>query len=182
MKRNLYLLGLMMLVLVSCDQKPTLQKYFVKNTESKDFITLDVGTGFLKNDKMKLTADESKALESMQKLNVLIFKRNDKNAAEFDKQKTEVNNLLKSDNYDELMKMNFGEGGISVNTKGEGEHLEECVLFLNQKDTGFGVVRVLGDDMTPQNVMTIVGLLQKSNFSSGQLQPLMDIMKPKTKK
>jgi hypothetical protein len=172
----------MMLVLVSCDQKPTLQKYFVKSADSKDFVTLDIGTGFLKNDKMKLTADETKALESMEKLNVLVFKRNDKNAAEFDKQKVIVKDLLKSDKYEELMKMNFGEGGISVNTKGEGEHLDEFVIFLNNRDTGFGVIRVLGDDMTPQNVMTIVGLLQKSDFNSGQLKPVMDLMRPKTKK
>lgn len=179
MKRNLYLLGLLMLVLVSCDSKPTLQKYFVEKGQAKNFIALDIGTGFLKKDKMNLTDDETKALESMQKLNILIFKRNDKNAAEFDAQKSEVNTLLKSDSYDELMKMSIGGGGISVNTKGEGEHLDEFVLFLNNRDTGFGVIRVLGDDMTPKNVMTLVGLLQKSDLNNAQLKPIMDMMKQK---
>jgi len=179
MKRNLYLLGLLMLVLVSCDQKPSLQKYFVEKSQAKNFMAVDIGTGFLKNEGLKFTDEETKALESMQKLNILIFKRNEKNGADYDAQKAEVNTLLKSDNYDELMKMSLGGGGFSVNTKGEGGHLDEFVLFLNNKDTGFGVIRVLGDDMTPKNVMTLVGLLQKSNLNNAQLKPIMDMMRQK---
>lgn len=179
MKRNLYLLALMVLTLVSCDQKPTLQKYFVEKSQEKGFAAIDLGTGFLKADKLKLDAEETKALESMKKFNVLIFKSNGTNAAEFDKEKAKVKDLLKTDNYDELMKVSLEGGGMSVNTKGENDHIEEFVLFLNRKETGFGVIRVLGKDMTPQNVLTMVNLLQKSGANSGQLKPLMDIMKTK---
>jgi predicted RNA-binding protein len=77
------------------------------------------------------------------------------------------------------MKMNIGKGSVSINTKGEGEHIEEFILFLANKENGIGVVRVLGEDMTPQNVMTIVGLLQKADVDQGALKPLMNIMKEK---
>lgn len=177
MKRNLYLLGLMMLVLVSCDQKPTLQKYFVEKGTTKNFMTLDIAPSFIKTDSLKLSADEQEAIKSLHKLNVLIFKRNNTNAKEYDTEKAAVKTLLKEDKYDELMKFNSGEGAVSINTKGEGEHLEECVLFLSQKDNGFGVIRVLGKDMTPNNIMTIVGLLQKANLNVEQLKPLQDLLK-----
>lgn len=177
MKKNLFILAVMMLAMVSCEQKPTLQKYFVEKGEDKDFITLDMGTSFIKTDKLKLTPEETTAMESMKKLNVLVFKSNDKNAAEYIKEKDNVKNLLKTDSYDELIKVNTSEGGMSVNTKGKGEHIEEFVVFLNRQDTGFGIIRVLGKDMTPQNVLTMVNLLQKSNLDTGQLKPLMDIMK-----
>lgn len=179
MKRYFYIPVLMMLMLVSCDQKPTLQKYFVEKAETKDFATLDIAPSFIKTDKLKLTAEEKSALESVHKLNVLIFKSRKDNGQAFDTEKAKIKAVLKEDNYDELMKMSLGDGGMSINTKGEGEHIEEFVLFLNNKETGMGVVRVLGEDMTPQNVMTIVGLLQKADVDQGALKPLMDIMKKK---
>lgn len=179
MKSNLFILAMLMLTLVSCEQKPTLQKYFVEKGEDKNFVTLDLGTGFIKSDKLKFTPEETKAMESMQKLNVLVFKSDGKNADEYAKEKDNVKNILKTDSYEELMKVNTSEGGMSVSTKGAGEHIEEFVLFLNRQDTGFGVIRVLGKDMTPQNVLTMVNLLQKSDLDSGQLKPLMDIMKKK---
>lgn len=179
MKRNLYLLGLVMLMLVSCDTKPSLQKYFVEKGEAKNFTTIDIAPNFIKTDSLDLSADEKEALKSLKKLNVLMFKVNNANAKEYDAEKTTVKTLLKEDNYEELMKMNEGNGGISISTKGEGEHIEEFVLFLHNKDNGFGVVRVMGEDMTPNNVLTIAGVIQKSNMDINQFKPLEDIMKKK---
>lgn len=178
MKRYLYILPvLMMLMMASCEQKPTLQKYFVEKSETKDFATIDVGKSIIKTDKLKLSAEEQKALESVDKLNLLIFKSNKDNANTFDTEKANIKSVLQEDNYDELMKVSLGGGGMSVSTKGEGEHIEEFVLFLHNKDTGMGVLRVLGDDMTPNNVMTLVNIIQKGGMDSAQLKPLMDIMK-----
>lgn len=179
MKRNLYLLGLVMLMLVSCDNKPTLQKYFVEKGEAKNFTTFDIAPNFIKTDSLELSAEEKEALKSLKKLNVLMFKVNKDNVKEYDVEKTAVKTLLKEDNYEELMKMNEGKGGISINTKGEGEHIEEFVLFLHNKDNGFGVLRVMGEDMTPNNVLTIAGVIQKSNMDINQFKPLEDIVKEK---
>lgn len=169
----------MLLMLTACEQKPTLQKYFVEKSETPNFSTIDIGNSFIKTDKLQLNAEEQKALESVDKLNVLIFKATKDNAKTFDNEKANIKSVLKEDHYDELMKMSLGEGGVSVNTKGEGEHIEEFVIFLHNKDTGMGVLRVLGDDMTPNNVMTIVGIIQKGGMNTGKLQPLMDLMKKK---
>lgn len=181
MKRSLILFTLMMFALMSCEQKPTLQKYFVEKSEEKNFSTVDIAPSFINTDKLKLSNEEKNALHSMHKFNVLMFKSTKDNGNVYDAEKEKIKTTLKEDSYDELMKMNFGKGGMSVNTKGEGEHIEEFVLFMHNKDNGMGVVRVLGDDMTPQNVMTIVGVLQKANVDGSALQPLMDIMKEKKK-
>ena len=178
MKRYFYIPVLMLLMLASCDQKPTLQKYFVNSSEQKGFSTFDIAPNFIKTDKLKLSAEETKALKSMEKLNVLMYKSKD-NLKGFEIEKEKIKTLLKEDSYDELMKINMGDGGVSISTKGEGEHIEEFVLFLQNKETGIGVVRVLGDDMTPNNVMTIVGVLQKGGVDNGQLKPLLDLMKQK---
>ena len=67
-------------------------------------------------------------------------------------------------------------GGGSINTKGEGEHLEEFVIFMHQKDNGMGVVRVTGQDMTPANVMTIAGLISKGGLDMDQMKPLQQML------
>jgi hypothetical protein len=56
-----------------------LQKYFVENTENKDFIALDVSPSILNVDKSKLSAEQNGALESFDKMNVLAFKLNETN-------------------------------------------------------------------------------------------------------
>jgi len=65
-------------LLISCNSKPSLQKYFVDNSENKDFISLDISPSILNLDKSKLTVEQNEALHSFQKMNILAFKRNEK--------------------------------------------------------------------------------------------------------
>jgi len=61
-------------LLISCESKPTLQKYFVENIENKNFIALDVSPSILNLDQVQLTAEQKTALQSFDKMNVLAFK------------------------------------------------------------------------------------------------------------
>ena len=67
------------LFLISCNSEPTLQKYFVENSENKNFIALDVSPEILNVDKTKLSVAQTDALKSFDKINVLAFKLNDTN-------------------------------------------------------------------------------------------------------
>ena len=67
------------LFLISCNSESTLQKYFVENSESKNFIALDVSPEILNVDKTKLSVAQTDALKSFDKINVLAFKVNDTN-------------------------------------------------------------------------------------------------------
>lgn len=178
MKRT-FLLALIATALVSCSQEPTLQKYYVDNSDNKEFITLDIAPNIINTDSLELSADEKTALKSLHKFNVLIYKADSIDKTKYVAEKDKVKNLLKTDGYEELMKVNSAEGGFSISTKGEGEHIDEFVVFAHQQENGFGVVRVLGEDMTPTNVMTIAGLLQKANLDMEQLKPLQEMMKKK---
>lgn len=179
MKRTLYILAITAMLFASCENKPTLQKYFVEKAENKNFAALDIAPTFIKTDSLKLSAEEKTALKSLHNLNLLIFKTNDSNAVAYEKELGDVKTLLKEDSYDELIKFNNGNMGASVSTKGEGEHIEEFIILANSKENGFGVVRVTGDDMTPTNVMTIVSLLQKANLDMEQFKPLQKMIEKK---
>jgi hypothetical protein len=165
------------LFLFSCNSEPTLQKYFVENTENKDFIAMDLSPSILNVDKAKLSIAQSDALKSFDKMNILAFKLNDTNKVQFEAERAKVNSILKDAKYQQLMKVGSGKEGASVSYVGSDEHIEEFVFFVNRKENGFAVIRVLGKDMNPTNIMTMMQVIQKSNVDLEQLKPLEQLFK-----
>lgn len=165
------------LFLISCNSESTLQKYFVENSENKNFIALDVSPEILNVDQTKLSIKQSEALKSFDKMNVLAFKLNGANKAEFEAERAKVDLILMDKKYQQLMKFGSGKEGASVSFVGTDEHIEEFVFFANKKENGFAVVRILGKDMNPTSVMTMMSVLQQSNIDLEQLKPLQQLMK-----
>ena len=167
-----------MIMLYSCEDKPTLQKYFVKNTESPKFIALDLASNIIKTDKVALSETEKAALESFEKMNILAFRADSTNTSEYDKEIKEVKAILKDESYQQLMKAGSGNDGAAIYFVGnDDEHIEEFVVLAGKKENGFAVVRVLGDDMNPTHIMNMLSLLQKSQVDMEQLKPLQQLMK-----
>jgi len=178
MKLNVFTTVLLVLLtLVSCNSEPSLQKYFVQNTENKDFIALDISPTILNVDKAKLSAEQKDALNSFDKMNILAFKANAKNQAEFETERAKVKAILKDPKYQELMKFGSGKEGASISYVGTDENIEEFVVFANKKENGFAVVRVLGKNMNPNNIMTLMTVLKQSNIDMEQLKPLQQLVK-----
>lgn len=168
---------LVSLVFGSCKSEPSLQKYFVENTENKDFIALDISSNILNVDKAKLTVVQQEALQSFEKINVLAFKLNDKNKTQFEAERAKVNLILKDTMYQQLMKFGSGKEGASVSYVGTDDHINEFVFFANKKDAGFAVVRVLGKDMNPTNIVNMISVLKESKIDLEQLKPLQELIK-----
>ncbi|MFT3794032.1 DUF4252 domain-containing protein [Flavobacterium sp.] len=179
MKRISIIAVFLGLLLVGCHSEPTLQKYFVENTEDKDFIALDVSPSILNLDQAKLTAEQKAAWKSFDKMNILAFKKDDKNDAKFEAERAKVAEILKDEKYQQLMKFGSGKEGASVSFVGDDEHIDEFVLFANKKENGFAVIRILGDDMNPTNIMEMVSALQNANVDLEQLKPLQEMFDKK---
>jgi len=167
------------LLLIGCKSEPSLQKYFVENTENKDFIALDVSPSILKINPSKLSAAQNEALNSFKKMNVLAFKANGSNQAEFETERAKVSEILKDKKYQQLMKFGSGKEGASVSFVGDDEHIDEFVLFANKEDAGFAVVRILGEDMNPTSVVEMMSALQNSEMNLEQLKPLQEMFEKK---
>ena len=177
MRIALYLAILVSLFLSSCNNEPTLQKYFVDSSEKKDFIALDVSPSIINIDKTKLTAEQKTALGSFDKMNVLAFKLNETNKAQYDVESQKVTKILKDKKYQELMKVGSGKDGASVSFVGDENHINEFILFAKKKENGFAVVRILGNDMNPNNILNMISLLKSSNINMDQLKPLQSLIK-----
>lgn len=163
-------------LLTSCSGEPTMQTYFVDNSEQPGFSAIDLSPSIINTDKLTLTEEQKSALKSIHAVNILIYKADSTDAGSYEKQAATVLKIIKTDKYDELMKFNFQGMGANLSTKGEGEHIEEFVIYAHNPGAGLGVVRVTGDDMTPNNVMTVASLLQKANLNLEQLKPLQALM------
>lgn len=179
--KNFFVL-LLAIGLTSCEEKPSLQKYFVKSAEKKNFIALDVSSSLFNIDTKKLTPSEKATLASFDKVNVIAFKKDGKNNMAYQKEVQEVKDLLKDTVFQPLIKLNGQGKNASIMLVGSENEIDELVLFGNKNDLGFTVVRVLGNDMKPENAMEFLKLLQKSSINIEQLQPVLDIVNTKKEK
>lgn len=59
---------------------------------------------------------------------------------------------------------------------GDDEHIDEFVLYANRKDSGFAVIRILGKDMNPTGIMSMLSVLKTSNIDMEQLKPLQQLL------
>jgi hypothetical protein len=139
--------------------------------------TRKISPSILNVDKAQLSAEQIGALESFDKMNVLAFKLNETNKAQFETERAKVNQILENKKYQQLMKYGSGSVGASVSYVGSDEHIDEFVLFANSKEAGFAVVRVLGTDMNPNSIVTLMSVLKSSNIDMAQLKPLQEMFK-----
>ena len=177
MKIAFYIAISFSLVLSGCNSEPTLQKYFVENSDNKGFVAVDVSPSIINVDKTKLTAEQKTALKSFDKMNILAFKLDESNKTEYDIESQKITQILKGKNYQELMKVASGKDVASVSFVGDEDHINEFVLFAKKKENGFAVVRILGNDMNPNNIIDMLSILKSSNIDMDQLKHLQSLIK-----
>ncbi|GGD29619.1 DUF4252 domain-containing protein [Flavobacterium orientale] len=164
-------------LLWSCQSEPTLQKYFVENSESSDFIVVDLATNMLNIKPEELSENEKEAFQSLNKLNILAFKKSDSLETKYNLEKTKVVEILKQEKYEQLMKVGSGSSGATIYSVGNENTIDEFVIYGNSKEAGFAVVRILGNSMKPEHLMTLIEVIKKADIQSDQLKPLEALLK-----
>ncbi|MEO9893434.1 DUF4252 domain-containing protein [Aurantibacter sp.] len=178
MKKISNLFALLGLVLITaCSSTQSLQEYYVDNSDNPNFLKFDVPTSVLNLSAAELTESQRKAMQSFKKLNVLAFKKTVDNAVEYTAEKKVVKNILKNDNFNELMKLNFGAGNASVQYLGDDDAIDEVVIYGSSDDKGFALIRILGDDMNPAQLVELLKAVQKSDYKGEGLEQIVDFLK-----
>lgn len=165
------------LILASCNNGATLQRYFVDNQESKNFISQDIPISMLKIDESKFTKEQKEAYKSVNRLNFLGYKASETEAAILKAELAKIKIILSDDRYKDLVEFSDKGNKIIVKYIGTDEDAEEVIVFGSSKELGFGIVRVLGNDMSPDKMATLVSVLQEANVDEGQLQDVMSFFK-----
>ncbi|WP_298345199.1 DUF4252 domain-containing protein [uncultured Algibacter sp.] len=164
-------------ILTSCGNDVSLQSYYVDNQEAKNFISQDLPLSMIEIDKSEFTEAQKEAYESVSKLNFLGYKASETDTETYKAEIAKVKTILSDSKYNDLMEFSDRGNKISVKYIGDDDEADEVVVFGNAKDTGFGIVRILGDDMNPEKMVTLINALQKANVEEGQIEDIMNFFK-----
>ena len=164
-------------ILTSCGDGESLQRYYVDHQESKNFITQDLPLSMIEIDKSNFTEEQSEAYNSVNKLNFLGYKASDTDTEAYQKELTKVKAILSDSKYNDLMEFSDKGNKILVKYIGDDEEADEVIVFGSGKDMGFGIVRILGNDMSPDKMVTLISAMQSANIEENQIQDIMNFFK-----
>ncbi|PQV47349.1 uncharacterized protein DUF4252 [Jejuia pallidilutea] len=180
MKRTVKILGItafLSLILVSCNSEPSLQRYFVDHQEMPNFISQDIPVSMVKLDKTNFTEAQHEAFNSVRRLNFLGFNINETNTAIYTVELEKVKTILKQGKYQDLMEFSDKGRKILVKYIGDDDEADEVVVFGSANDMGFAVVRILGDDMSPEKMVALAQALNNANLDESQMQDMLNFFK-----
>lgn len=146
-------------LLLACNNQPTIQEYYVQKQENDNFIAIDLPASLLKVEE-GASEETKKTMATIKKLNILAFKVNENNTAEYEAELAQIKSILKTDQYSDLMRMKHEGINIVINYQGEDDAIDEFLLLASDKDKGFALARVLGDKMQPEKIMKMANDFQ----------------------
>ena len=175
-KKAIYTL-LATVILTSCSEGVSLQRYYVDNQESKNFISLDLPISMIEIDKSNFTNQQLEAYNSVNKLNFLGYKSTETDIDTYNTELAKVKKILIDAQYIDLIEFNDKGNKIVLKYLGDDEVLDEVVVFGSAKKIGFGIVRILGNDMNPNKMTTLIGVLKNANIEETQVQNIINFFK-----
>lgn len=176
--KNVIAPALLAVLLFSCNQGQTLQHYYVDNQEQPNFLSIDAPISMLNLDESQLSQDQKEAYNSIKKLNMLAYKMKPEQQQEFETELAKVKTILSDSKYEELMRGGDSEvGQFSIKVLGDDDDVQEFILFGSSDDKGFAIVRVLGKDMNPSKIMSLVPAFDKVNVDDSQIGQFLEFFK-----
>jgi hypothetical protein len=166
-----------LMLLAGCSNNQSLQQYYVSNSENPNFLALDVPANILNLQEADLDETQVEALRSLKKLNILAFRKNDTNGAEYTAEAARVSEILKNSKYKELMKLNskFAKGVVKY--LGEGDAIDEVVIYGASDEKGFALIRVLGDNMNPAHLMQLMKAVENADIDGAGFGELSELFR-----
>lgn len=176
--KNLIVPTVLTLLLFSCNQGQTLQHYYVEKQEQPNFLSIDAPMSMLNLDESQLSQDQKDAYNSIKKLNMLAYKMKPEQQQEFETELEKVKTILSDSKYEELMRGGDSEiGQFSIKVLGDDDDVQEFILFGSSDEKGFAIVRVLGKDMNPGKIMSLVSAFEKVNIDDSQIGQFIEFFK-----
>ena len=177
MRKTLWISLVVGTLFVSCGKIPSLQSYYVEKMDDASFfivnLPLQLDSLFANN----LTPKEQSALESIDKLNLLFYRSKEGQEEKYKNELSEVTTILAQDKYQHLMNFKaFDKTQGSIMFEGSSDQIEEGIVFVNSTKMGFGVLRIIGSDMEPAVIMTLVKKINPDKMKK-QLGSTAEILK-----
>ena len=148
-----------LLTLASCSNEKSLQRFLVDKQEDNRYLKIDLATSLLQSDQSNFTEDEQEILNSVKKVNVVAYPVKSGNIEE----------------YKTLSSMKSNGMNVTLKYLGEEDAIDEVIVFASSEEKGFGVFRLLCDDMRPDQILKLMGSIQKGDLDVSKLSGIGDI-------
>ncbi|MCF6351008.1 MAG: DUF4252 domain-containing protein [Flavobacteriaceae bacterium] len=162
---------ILLILLTSCSDKPSLQKYFIESENNNEILMVDIPTSILvaKDD---ISEEAKQALKSIDKLNLLAFRLKDDNVTSFTEEKLKIKEILKNNDYQELLRVNNKGFKLTVKFLGSEESINEVIVYAADNTKGFVLGRLLGNDIKPESMVNLLKSVKKTESNSDTFKAL----------
>lgn len=168
MKLRFKILGIgCCLLMLSCHSEPSLQQFYVDHQNKPNFVVVDLPMSLIFSNLDTLPDTAQKTIRSIEKANVLALPLNGDNHAQYDTALKTLKQILSKSSYKLLLRLNFSDKHLQLRYLGEGDAIDEFVMFGYDDENGFIIVRLLGDNMKPKALVHLIGLMHGSRAKIG---------------
>jgi len=139
-------------VLLSSCKTDSVEDYFVKASESADFFVVNIPTSIVHFDKHKLDKETLKQIESVKKINILLYDNDiekSKKIEEYHKAKNAINNK----NYKTLTRIKENDYQLSFSYLGTADAIDEVVFLGKNKDFDFVIGKIKGNHINAKSIV-----------------------------
>lgn len=159
---------------VACSNK-SLQKYMVEKQDDPKFMKFDIATSLLDNDKFDLSEEDRDILRSIRKINVVAYPLHNNDHEDFVKERGELEIILKQDRYKDLTRFSSENWSAKLLYTGKEDAINEVIIYADNTDMGFILLRLLGKDMKPEQLMQLTEIMQKGELDLSPFSQLENI-------
>ncbi|WAC03174.1 DUF4252 domain-containing protein [Lacinutrix neustonica] len=164
---------LLSLALVSCKDEGSVQTYFVEHQDLPDYKQMDLSANLMDFSSAELSAEEKETIQSLKKISFTGYRATG-DETEYKQELEKAKRVFKNEKYNELMDFSMGGMKIKVNSIGTDDAVDEILVLMSSQKTGFGVARIIGDDINPEKVMMMINNMQKVDVDNSQLKSIMN--------
>lgn len=162
-KTHTLLILLIVSVFFTACKKESLQNYLVEAQNKNEFIYADLPAGIIQLNADDISEADKKAYESIKKVNFAGLLHKKAKEGQLDAEVAKLKSIFKNTDYKKLMNANVKGNHVTVYYLGQADAINEVVAFAYRKETGVGVVRLLGERMNPN---AIIKMLKSAKVNS----------------
>lgn len=172
-----YLIPLILVVLTlfGCSNDKSLQRYLVDKQDDDKFLKVDVATSLLQSDSNSFTQEQKDILETVKKVNVVAYKIQNDNLAEYETEKEKLASIINQDKYKTLIKFGSNNSGATLKYLGEEDAIDEVIVFASDVEKGFAVFRLLGENMRPDQMIKLMNSIDNGDIDVSKLSGIGEL-------
>jgi len=163
------------LSLISCGNGESLQRYLVDKQEDDRFLKVDIATSLFKNDENNFTEEEKEILNTIKKINVVAYPVKSGDIAEYESEKAVVKGIIDQEEYKTLGSVKSKDMHMTMKYVGEETAIDEVIVFASSEEKGFGVFRLLCDDMRPDQALKLMKTMERGDLDLSELSGIGDM-------